>query len=200
MIQSHLVAALRRLATYTRLKSRAVTRCGQDIHVGKGTRFWAPVSVEIGDHVYIGKHVHIEANTTIGDYCLIANRVAFVGRRDHDFRVVGVPVRFSPWIGSQRKISPHRNERAVIEADVWVGYGTIILTGVTVGRGAVIAAGSIVTRDIPPYKIAAGVPAMVIGDRFESADQIQLHESKIAKGNFSWSERGYDYATISLPE
>lgn len=53
----------------------------------------------------------------------------------------------------------------VIEDDVWVGAGAKILMGVTVGQGAVIGAGAVVTADIPPYAVAAGVPARVIGHR-----------------------------------
>ena len=51
-----------------------------------------------------------------------------------------------------------------IEADVWIGFGSILLTGTArIGGGAIVAAGSVVTKDIPPYAIAAGVPAQVIG-------------------------------------
>lgn len=58
---------------------------GIDLHVGEGARLWAPKSLLIGNSVYIGKHVHIEANCEIGGYCLIANRIAIIGRHDHDF-------------------------------------------------------------------------------------------------------------------
>jgi acetyltransferase-like isoleucine patch superfamily enzyme len=53
----------------------------------------------------------------------------------------------------------------VIEEDCWIGSHAVILKGVTIGAGAVVAAGAIVTKDIPPYTIAAGVPARVIGER-----------------------------------
>jgi acetyltransferase-like isoleucine patch superfamily enzyme len=138
----------------------------------------------------------LEANCRIGDYCLIANSVAIVGRHDHDFAAVGFPVRFAPWIGSQRFPSPYIDEESVIEDDVWIGYGSIVLTGLTIGRGSVIAAGSVVTRDIPPYSIAAGVPARVIGKRFADQAIIARHESAIRDGHFRFSERGYDHCLI----
>jgi maltose O-acetyltransferase len=56
--------------------------------------------------------------------------------------------------------------------DVWIGYHAIILPGVSIGDGAIIGAGSIVTRDIPPYTVAAGVPARVVRDRKENASVI----------------------------
>ncbi len=169
---------------------------GKGLHIGKGTRLWAPKLIKVGSHVYIGKDVHIEANCEIGDYCLIANRVAIVGRHDHDFSVVGFPIRYSPWVASTRFPSPYLDEKAVIESDVWIGYGSILLTGVTIGRGSVVAAGSIVSGNVPPYSIVAGVPAKVIGSRFKSAADIEGHEAAIRNGQFEFSERGYDFCLI----
>ena len=55
----------------------------------------------------------------------------------------------------------------VVEDDAWIGFGSIIMSGVTIGKGAVIAAGSVVTKDVPPYAIVGGVPAKVIKYRFD---------------------------------
>lgn len=169
---------------------------GRHLHVGKGTRLWAPKSIVIGSHVYIGKQVHIEANCDIGDYCLIANRVAIIGRNDHDFKAVGFPMRYAPWIGSKRFPSAHMEVKAIIGSDVWLGYGAVVMTGVTIGRGSVVAAGSVVTKDIPPYSIAAGVPAQVVAMRFADQQTITRHEAAIRSGRFAFSERGYDHCLI----
>jgi acetyltransferase-like isoleucine patch superfamily enzyme len=66
--------------------------------------------------------------------------------------------------------------KIVIEDDVWIGMGSMILSGVKIGKGAVVAAGSIVTKDIPPYAIVGGNPAKIIRYRFEP-DLIQKLES-----------------------
>lgn len=196
-IKTLLLAAGRRLQTRFKVFScRKVLTHGDDLHLGARTRIWAPSHVRIGNQVYVGKDVHIEANCQIGNYCLIANRVAIVGRHDHDFTAVGFPVRFSPWVGSKRFPSKYVDEEAVIEEDVWLGYGTIVLTGVTVGRGSVVAAGSVVTRDVPPYSIAAGVPARVIGNRFDDPTTISRHEAAMHGGCFRFSEQGYDCCLI----
>ena len=194
----NLMAALRRLRTaWTVQKCRKFLTAGKDLHIGAGARLWAPERLRIGDHVYLGKQVHIEANVDIGDFCLVANRVAIVGRHDHDFRQVGYPVRFAPWIGSsQSASSPFRHEKAVIEQDVWLGYGAIVLTGVVIGRGSIIAAGSVVTTDIPPYSIAAGVPARSISTRFPDPLDREAHELSLRHGRFAFSELGYDYSLI----
>lgn len=196
-IKSLVMAAVRRMQTQLKLagKSRFLT-AGRGLHIGMGTRLWAPQRLVIGNDVYIGKQVHIEANCEIGDYCLLANRVAIVGRHDHDFSRIGFPVRYAPWVGSHRFVSLYADEKAVIESDVWLGYGVIVLTGIIIGRGSIVAAGSVVTKDIPPYSIVAGVPARVIGQRFADVSAIVLHEAAIRNGRFGLSERSYDHCVI----
>ena len=185
------LAALRHLRTWWAVRSARVDiRVGPGLHVGARTRFWAPESIRIGKQVYVGKDVHVEANCEIGDYCLIANRVAFVGRNDHDYRTPGVPVRFGTWIGARAADDPLRQVRVVVEADCWIGFGAVLMTRVRVGKGAVVAAGSVVTADVPPYAIVAGCPARVVGSRFASAAEVERHEAAIAAGTFSFSERG----------
>ncbi|MFW8602408.1 DapH/DapD/GlmU-related protein [Desulfobacterota bacterium M19] len=192
-----ILAALRRLQTwFATVGKSSYLNHGKDLHVGKGTRLWAPDKLTLGDFVYIGKHVNIEANCRIGNFCILANRVAVVGRMDHDFRAVGYPVRFAPWVGSKGGVSPSVNEEALIEDDVWVGFGAVILTGVVVGRGAIIAAGSVVSRNVEPYSIVAGVPAKNIGQRFADPADIAAHERAIRGGKFVFSEKGYDYCII----
>lgn len=192
------IALLRRVQTWMLIAGKGrYLSYGSDLHVGKNTRLWAPRFLRIGKGVYIGKQVHIEANCEIGDYCLLANGVAIVGRHDHDFSVVGFPMRYAPWVGSRRFPSPFLDEKAVIESDVWLGYGVTVLTGVTVGRGSVVAAGSVVSKDIPAYSIAAGVPARVVGQRFPDPSVITDHEAAIRDGVFIFSERGYDKCVVS---
>jgi acetyltransferase-like isoleucine patch superfamily enzyme len=195
-IKERLLALGRRLQTEIKVFGcRKVLTYGAGLHVGARTRIWAPNHVRIGNQVYVGKDVHIEANCRIGNYCLIANRVAVVGRHDHDFYAVGFPMRYSPWIGSKRFPSKYIDEEAVIGDDVWLGYGAIVLTGVNIGKGSVIAAGSVVVDDIPAYSIAAGVPARVVGKRFDD-QTVSHHESAMENGHFSFSERGYDSCVI----
>lgn len=193
-----LAALLRRLRTMVKAAAcRKVLVHGSDLHIGVRTRIWAPDEVRVGDHVYIGKDVNIEANCRIGNFCLIANKVAIIGRHDHDFSRVGFPVRYAPWIGSRRFDSPYRDELAVIGDDVWIGYGAIVLTGTTIETGSVVAAGSVVTKSVPPYSIVAGVPARVIGRRFADRETIERHEAAIRGGCFGLSERGFDQCLIS---
>ncbi len=72
----------------------------------------------------------------------------------------------------------------IIDNDVWIGYGTTIMSGVHIGQGAVIAAGSVVTKDIPPYAIVGGVPAKIIKYRFSSdmiTELLKIDYSKLTE-------------------
>lgn len=192
-----MLAVARRVRTWLAIiSSRSIKGAGRDLHVGRGASFWAPDGISIGNGVYIGKDVHIECNASIGDFVMIANKVAFVGRNDHEFRTVGVPVRFSPWIGRRSPRSGYRDEKVVIDSDVWIGFGAVVLTGVHVGRGAIIAAGAVVAKDVASYSIVGGNPAREIGRRFLSQDEIDRHESGISGGRFRFSERGYEYWVV----
>jgi len=159
---------------------------------------WAPTSITIGNGVYIGKNVSIEANARIGDYSIIANAVSFIGRHDHDISQVGIPVRFSRWIGDKDVSESIKNEIIDVGIDVWIGYGAVILSGVHIGRGAIVAASSVVTKDVPPYAIVAGNPAKTIKFRFGGDRHIiNEHESSIDNGTFISSERGRSYFLIN---
>jgi acetyltransferase-like isoleucine patch superfamily enzyme len=126
----------------------------------------------VGRDVYIGKGCTIEVDGSIGDSGLIANRLGIVGRRDHAMRQVGAPIRRADWVGDH----PHRLSRPVhIGDDVWIGYGAVVLSGLSIGRGAVVAAGAVVTSDVDPYVVVAGNPAIPVGRRFEG-DAITAHE------------------------
>ncbi|AQQ09156.1 Streptogramin A acetyltransferase [Sedimentisphaera cyanobacteriorum] len=129
-----------------------------------------PYSVELGDYVFIGRNAYIYANCKIGNYSMIASYVSIVGG-DHRFDIVGAPMFFS----GRDKLE---ELETIIEDDVWVGQGSIILAGIKIGRGAIVGAGSIVTKKVPPYAIVAGNPAKLIKYRFNKVEQ-QKHDSML---------------------
>jgi acetyltransferase-like isoleucine patch superfamily enzyme len=166
-----------RLTRFYGLRSNVTV--GRRFHLGIWSIISARSKMIIGNDVYIGKMCTIECDGSIGDNVMIANNVGFIGRYDHDFHAVGVPVRKAPWIGSADYRGPGLVLEINIEQDVWVGYGAILLSGIRIRRGAIVAAGSVVTHDVEPYMIVAGNPARVIGQRFEP-DQIRAHEAALA--------------------
>jgi maltose O-acetyltransferase len=105
--------------------------------------------VEIGDHVFINYGVSISAHrlVRIGNRCQIGNWSILI---DNDYH----------WSEDPRRPAP--SAPIILEDDVWLGARVIVLKGVTIGRGAVIGAGSVVTRCVPPRCVAVGAPARVV--------------------------------------
>jgi acetyltransferase-like isoleucine patch superfamily enzyme len=165
---------------YRSFAVRENVQLGKRVHIGLGSTLWAPQHMTIADDVYIGKFCTIECDGSIGSGVLIANLVGLVGRLDHDFRTVGLPVRFAPWIGGEGYAGRGLGLEVTIGDDVWIGYGSVVLSGVTVGRGAIVAAGTVVVEDVPSYSIVRGNPGVVVGQRFESAE-IRRHEMLLAR-------------------
>lgn len=195
IILRSILVLLRRLRTLVIAKINSI-EMGNGIHIGKNFRSWSTSYKIIESYTYIGKNAHFETNFKIGKFCLIANEVAFVGRHDHDYKVIGTPIRFAPWIGSKINPSPYTEEGVIIEDDVWIGYRAIIMSGVTIGKGSIIAAGALVTKSVEPYQIVGGNPAKPIASRFLTNSDIVTHEKIISDSRFVFSEKGYDYCKV----
>jgi chloramphenicol O-acetyltransferase type B len=157
-----------------RVKYRSY-QIGPGFHSGIRVRIWARKKVVIGKNFYIGRDSFIESDVVIGDNVIWANRVALVGRYDHHYQQIGVPIRLASQIRDKDYNWHGLNNLTVIEDDVWVGYGSTIMSGVTIHTGSVIAAGSVVTKDVEPYSIYAGIPARKVKDRFNSKEDLDRH-------------------------
>ena len=107
-------------------------------------------------------------DVVIGNNILLASRVNFVGKEDHTYNIPGQYI----WNGKRGD-----NGTTIVEDDVWIGTGAIILSGVKIGAGSIIAAGAVVTKDVPPCEIHGGVPAKKIRDRFRNLQEKELHLS-----------------------
>src|SRR5690349_6029279 len=96
---------------------------GPGFHSGVRVRIWGKQKVQIGRNFYIGRDSFIESDVVIGDNVIWANRVALVGRYDHNYQQIGVPIRLASQIRDQDYNWLGVNSLTVIEDDVWVGYG-----------------------------------------------------------------------------
>lgn len=138
------------------------------IHMGTYVWFYSPleirrIGVRIGQNSLIGRRCTLDARSplTIGDNVSLSPEVMILaGKHDvNDPRFA--PSEVGPWA-------------VTIDDYVWIGTRAMILPGVTLGRGAVVAAGAVVTKDVPPLTIVAGVPAKPIGTRDAGATVYQL--------------------------
>ena len=148
---------------------------GKGFYSGIRVRIWARKTVIIGKNFYIGRDSFIESDVIIGDNVIWANRVALVGKYDHHYQQVGVPISLASRIRDENYSWLGIDNVTVIEDDVWVGYGSTIISGVKIGTGSIIATGSLVTKDVEPYSIYGGVPAVKLKDRFASKEDLAEH-------------------------
>lgn len=154
---------------------------GKNFHCGRGGFLWARNSICIGDDFYIGKYSIIETNCKIGNGVIFGNHVGVIGRYDHCYQEIGVPVRLATSIRDSDYQWKGIDEMTVVGDDVWVGFGAIILSGVNIADGCIIAAGALVTKDTEPYSIYAGVPARKIKERFDTEEERMEHIRMIKK-------------------
>lgn len=129
-----------------------------DVVLKEGCRICAcneNAKIKIGKNTTVGYHSFMFASEKIeiGDDCMIGP-FSYIVDSDH---------------GKKKDVTMNRqpNETApiIIHNDVWIGTGAKILKGVTIGEGAVVAAGAVVKEDVPPYKIVGGIPAKIISER-----------------------------------
>ncbi|AEG56751.1 hypothetical protein GOB13_31150 [Sinorhizobium meliloti] len=131
---------------------------------------------EIGPWNTIGRFSYINSGfirkaVEIGRYCSIGRGVT-IGTGTHDIDALSTSPVLAPPANIVKYADPERRKSVVIGHDVWIGDQAIILTGVTVGTGAVIAAGAIVTKDVAPYSIVGGVPARPIARQVRFSEEV----------------------------
>lgn len=152
----------------------------KDLSVGIGCFINAADGLTIGEKVLIGANVWISCNGSIGSGVLIASQVGIVSRYEHDASVIGVFISEAPTLGDQNSRPRDHRDAVQIADDVWIGFNSTILSGVSIGRGAIVAAGAVVTRDVEPYAIVAGNPARKIGERLIE-EQRATHEARLER-------------------
>jgi acetyltransferase-like isoleucine patch superfamily enzyme len=137
---------------------------------------------EINSYTYLGKNCLVQ-NTTIGKFCSIANEV-LIGLGNHPLDLLSTSPLFYR-IHNPFQLKLVEQNLDVVEYkpieignDVWIGTRSIIMDGVIIGHGAVIAANSVVTKNIPAYAVVGGVPAKVIKNRFTDSKITELLELK----------------------
>lgn len=155
-----------------------------DSVLDKGVKILENVKVgscKIGRYTYVGVNSNF-SNTTIGSFCSIGPEV-LCGLGDHPINFVSTYPGFysnkasgSHWFGHINNFKEQSN--TIIESDVWIGARAIIKGGLHIGTGAIIGAGALVTKNVPPYAIVGGIPAKILKYRFDEDLISALIESK----------------------
>lgn len=126
-----------------------VNKCGKKIRVKRNADI--SMFIEIGDFSELGTNCIIQSNTFIGNNVIMGPDVK-IYTRNHRFESLEIPI----------QNQGHTEEKVVIGNDVWIGANSIILSGVIIGDHSIIAAGSVVTKDVSECSIVGGIPAKVI--------------------------------------
>lgn len=144
--------------------------------IDKKARIYERVKVihsEVGAYSYIGPKSRI-IWTKVGKFCSIAGETS-IGMGSHTLDMISTSPIFTEkkngtgfsWVNNQT-VSPY--DRIEIGNDVWIGKRVMVMGGLKIGDGAVIGAGAVVTKDVPPYAVVGGVPARIIKYRFTEAE------------------------------
>lgn len=156
-------------------KKSLLASCGKDVFICrdcKGT--WN--NIIVGDDVSINegaRFINTRAKVIIGNHVMFGPGVTII-TGNHRIDVVG---RYMSSITEEEKL-PENDADVVLKGDNWIGANATILKGVTIGFGAIVAAGAVVQKDVPDYSIVGGVPAKVIKQRF-NPDELQQHIKKL---------------------
>lgn len=151
---------------------------GKKVTLGRGLKMSGSKNIFVGNNVSIGEDARFmctRAKIIMGDNIMFGPGVTCI-TGGHRMDIVGKPMIF---VTNEEK-RPEDDRNIVLEGDNWIGANVTILRGVTIGEGAVVAAGAVVTKDVPPYSIVGGVPAKVIKMRF-SEEKIAEHKRLLQK-------------------
>lgn len=145
---------------------------GRWVHVGDGTSLRCHEgTMRVGDKTVFGRNIVVNGylDIVIGDCCIIADMV-YITDFDHVFDDVSVPIKDQGIVKRPVRIG----------SDVWLGTKATVVRGVHVGDGSVVAAHAVVTKDLPPFSVAAGVPARVLRDRRSEAAVVAQTQAALA--------------------
>lgn len=150
--------------------------CGKNTHIENGSNFYPLSNIYIGSNASIGPYGLFwtsRARIIVHDYVLIGPRVTII-TGDHRKDVIGKHIIEI----SDAEKNAEDDQDVVIEEGAWIGANVTILKGVTIGEDSIVAAGSVVTKDVAPYSIVGGNPAKELRKRF-SKEELELHIEKI---------------------
>ena len=158
--------------TIQKIRKKKVKLCGGNVRIAKKCRIQG--NIELGNNIVIGEGallVSSIATIKVHDYVVFGPNVT-IYTGDHQTNILGKHI---IEIREEDKNNKNLDKDVIIESGCWIGTRAIILKGVTIGKGSIIGAGAVVTKNIPPYSVYVGVPSSKILKRF-TKEEIDEHE------------------------
>ena len=160
----------------TPMKKKMMSCCGKGVSLGRGFTASGWENISVGSDVSIGERcmfLTTRAKIIIGDHVMFGPQVSVVTGN----HITDIPGRYMTSFTDADK-RPEDDQDVIFEGDNWIGANSTILKGVTIGYGAVVAAGAVVSKDVPPFSYVVGVPAKVIKMRFDEETIKELLKKK----------------------
>lgn len=152
---------------FIKIRILNLKKVGKNFNFDPFSKIILPDMFKAGDNVFIGPESYISADVEFMDNVMVGPRLTIIGG-DHKYGVKGQYNRFL-------KNEDNKSDKIVIGKDSWIGVNVTILKGVAIGHGAIIGAGSLVTKNIAPYTISYGNPCRSIKDVFENDSELRDH-------------------------
>ena len=175
---------------------KQMTKCGRNVMIKPLTSvFKGTENFHISSHVRVARYAVIystEANVFIGSKTEIAPYMKII-TGNHSYHHIGKHL-----FDADYEKSPDDDKDVIIEGDSWFGINVTILSGVTVGRGSIIASGAVVNKSCPPYSIIGGVPAKVLKYRF-TIDEALEHEEKLYPVSIRYTKEELEESRTGKP-
>lgn len=140
----------------SKISSYIIDECGKNVNIEKGANFGTGVGIKIGDNSGLGVNCRVGRGTSIGNNVMMGPDVVIL-TSNHKFERTDIPMREQGF----------ENKPVIIGDDVWIGTRAIILPGVKIGNGVIVAAGAVVTKEVPDYTVVGGCPARIIKKRMQ---------------------------------
>ena len=150
------------------LASDARLHLGRHSYVGRQVELGPDKLIAIGDYTSIQDRCIILGNVRLGRYCVLSYDI-YISSGHHEFdRRPAALIRDQDRESENPAMSSESDANSIlIEEDVWLGVHVVVMPGTTIGRGCIVGANAVVTRSLPPYSVAAGVPAKILRKRFD---------------------------------
>lgn len=179
------------------IPQHATLRLGDDCYIGRYVELGPSGEIKVGNHTSIQDRSILLGDITIGRYCTIAPNVYISsGRHYFDLMPTLLIKDQDQLVSNDSNLIDQHSKPVFVEDDCWLGINVFVMSGVTIGKGAVVGANSVVTKDVAPYVVVAGVPAKPIKKRLDFVPPVSI--DFVNPHDWPYFYAGFEVSQLSL--